>query len=597
MEGRFKHVRSTNVRDALSRLLGHKGQHTKEHFAALPWQEDVPRFMARLRSAPQAANWRRLHPGQSDRRPLAAELCILMAGRETAITTAKYSQIHHHTKGLDVRHELNKGGAVTQPLSERAWEIIATCARADGIDLTLPASKRDIPIFFKTGLAASDTGARHWDSYLKRVADGASPPLPHFSLHGFRSCFSDWGHSLEYRQNSEIVEMCLMHRTKTKTQEAYHRDKHYEEKRQVFEAWSRFCASTEPAPGDVVSMDRRHRKHYDDAELLKELRIIMTSRQAPNLWAATLLVVDRAGGEKTTLIGKRHRLRLKYRETYGYDDKTQRRRYLKDDLPLLDEMHCLLANGEVSNLWAATGKVVDRAEGTAQRQNIRHRLYKRYEEIHGKSEKCRGYVEADRSLVDEIHHLLTEGGAPTLSQAIWLIVHKAAGNQSADVKHQRLYHHYRDIHPDYQRFDGYAKDDAPLVEEMHRILCAGEAPNVWQATLLVMDRMKTRAMDARAKRHRLWLRFKETYGDKFNFESHAAADAPLVEEMREIMVSQKAPSLWAASLMVADRAAGDAKLDSKRQRLVGYYNDAYAAAAMRPFLDRMAAKVAEEGSP
>ena len=92
--------------------------------------------------------------------------------------------------------------------------------------------------------------------------------------------------------------------------------------------------------------------------------------------------------------------------------------------------------------------------------------------------------------------------------------------------------------------------------------------------------MKTRAMDARAKRHRLWLRFKETdLGDKFNFESHAAADAPLVDEMREIWVrSEKAPSLWAASLMVAGTAwRVTEKPDSKRQRLVRYYNDAYAA--------------------
>jgi hypothetical protein len=500
-------------RDALTRLLGHKDPHVKKHFAALPVPE-VPRFYARLRATPQAWNWLRLHPGLPDRRMLAAELCILLGGRDTAVCAAKYSQVQYHTKGLEIRHRPGKGGIEVQPCSQRAWEIITTCAAEDGVDLTAPSSKRNVPIFFKKGVASEEFGGgRHWDIYLKRITVGASPPFPHFTLHGFRSCLDDWAHANGF--DNELSEWLLMHRTKSATQKAYYRDKRYEERRAAFEAWAQYCAREQLPPGIVINMDKQHTKLVDDTELLEEIHEILTSGQAPNLWAATALVAERADG-RGALNGKRQRLRVKYRETYGYHDRDQRPLCQNDDLPLIDEMHVLLTNGEVRSLWAATDRVADRAKGIGKRVNTRDRLYRRYEEIYGKAEKYkfRGYLEADTP-----------------------------------------------------------EEDALLVAEMHRLLTVGEARSRAAAALEVADRAQGTdslpALQWRLVRH-----FQDTYGDQFKFDM-AAADAPLVQEMREMVRTGKAAGPWPAALLLAHRAAGDANLNSKRQRLYRYYNDAY----------------------
>lgn len=53
--------------------------------------------------------------------------------------------------------------------------------------------------------------------------------------------------------------------------------------------------------------------------------------------------------------------------------------------------------------------------------------------------------------------------------------------------------------------------------------------------------------------------------------SYAADDAPLLDEMRRRIDSGEAGTVWAATLLVADRAAGGGTLASKRQRLHGAF--------------------------
>jgi hypothetical protein len=584
-------------RDALSRLLGHKDEHVKQHFPALPI-EDVPRFMARLRATPQAWNWLRLHPGQPDRRMLAAELIILqVGGRETAVSTARYSQVHNYpannirkppaaghkaegqfTRGLEICHAAGKGGVSVVPLSERAWEIIITCAAEDGVDLTTPPAKRNVPIFFKSGIASQEFGGgKHWDQYLKRVAEGADPPFPDFTMHGTaRSSFSDWAYAkLEAEQRPDpngVVEMCQLHTTKTKTRAAYNRDEFYEQRRAWLEVWSQYCASRKLAPGEVINMDKHHTKSVDDTALLEELRGIMTTGQAPNLWAATALVAPRAGG-KATLNGKRQRLRIKYREKYGYDDKDIRPQCEEDDLPLVDEMLALLTNHEVRSLWEATDKVADRAKGSGKRVNTRDRLYRRFEEIYGNAEKYkfRGHVDANAHLIPEIHRLLTEGEAISLKQAIGMVAHKAVSDGDP---YSALRVQYLAQYPAYERFDGFVEEDAPLVKEMYDLLSAGKVFSRPDAGLMVLDRAQGDGASRDAKLQRLIRHFEETYGDEFKY-AKANADAPLVKEMHHLITTKKAGSKWAATGMVADRASGDATLWSKRVRLKRYYDDTY----------------------
>jgi integrase len=74
------------------------------------------------------------------------------------------------------------------------------------------------------------------------------------TTHGFRSSFSDW--SVE-RTNfpAKVREMALAYTVGDKVEAAYRRGDLFEKRRQLAEAWARFCASP-PVSGDVVPMRR-----------------------------------------------------------------------------------------------------------------------------------------------------------------------------------------------------------------------------------------------------------------------------------------------------------------------------------------------------
>jgi integrase len=72
------------------------------------------------------------------------------------------------------------------------------------------------------------------------------------TAHGFRSTFSDWAAE---RTNfpREVVEMALAHAIESKVEAAYRRGDLFEKRRQVMEAWARFCMSP-PAEGKAVAI-------------------------------------------------------------------------------------------------------------------------------------------------------------------------------------------------------------------------------------------------------------------------------------------------------------------------------------------------------
>jgi len=71
-----------------------------------------------------------------------------------------------------------------------------------------------------------------------------------FTAHGFRSTFSDWAAETTAFP-SEVREMALAHTIGNKVEAAYRRGDLFEKRRQLAEAWARYCA--EPAPaGDNV---------------------------------------------------------------------------------------------------------------------------------------------------------------------------------------------------------------------------------------------------------------------------------------------------------------------------------------------------------
>ena len=72
------------------------------------------------------------------------------------------------------------------------------------------------------------------------------------TAHGFRSTFSDW---CSERTNfpSEVREMALAHTVSDKVEAAYRRGDLFQKRRQVMDAWARFCTAPAVA-GEVVTL-------------------------------------------------------------------------------------------------------------------------------------------------------------------------------------------------------------------------------------------------------------------------------------------------------------------------------------------------------
>ena len=70
------------------------------------------------------------------------------------------------------------------------------------------------------------------------------------TAHGFRSSFSDWAAERTAFPRG-VVEMALAHAVENNVEAAYRRGDLFEKRRQLMDAWSRFCRSP-TANGEVV---------------------------------------------------------------------------------------------------------------------------------------------------------------------------------------------------------------------------------------------------------------------------------------------------------------------------------------------------------
>jgi integrase len=73
------------------------------------------------------------------------------------------------------------------------------------------------------------------------------------TAHGFRSTFRDWAAE---RTNfpSEVAEMALAHAVSDKVEAAYRRGDLFQKRRQLADAWAKFCATTAAESAKVVSI-------------------------------------------------------------------------------------------------------------------------------------------------------------------------------------------------------------------------------------------------------------------------------------------------------------------------------------------------------
>jgi len=193
-----------------------------KHHPALP-SRDLPAFIVELRA----------QVGVSAR---ALELAILTAARTGEVIGATWGEIDKGAKVWTVPAERMKGGRAHRvPLCERALEILKSLPREG--DHVFGGARAGKPL---SQMALLMT--------LRRMGRGG------LTVHGFRSTFRDWA-AERTSFPREVAEAALAHAIPDKVEAAYRRGDLLERRRQLMEAWSKYCAS---GPGTAAVVPIRH---------------------------------------------------------------------------------------------------------------------------------------------------------------------------------------------------------------------------------------------------------------------------------------------------------------------------------------------------
>jgi integrase len=210
-------------RGHLENLLPKKSKVRRvEHHAALPYA-GLAEFMVELRQREGIA-------------ARALEFAILTAARTGEVLSARWSEIDFKARLWTIPGSRMKAGKEHRvPLSDAARAVL------EGMEAT-----REGDFVFPGGRAGRPLSNMAFLMLLRRIGRGD------LTTHGFRSTFSDW---CSERTNfpAEVREMALAHAVGDKTELAYRRGDLFEKRRQVMDAWARFCsASTAPPTGATV---------------------------------------------------------------------------------------------------------------------------------------------------------------------------------------------------------------------------------------------------------------------------------------------------------------------------------------------------------
>jgi integrase len=213
-------------RGHLDKLLPARSKVQKvEHHPALPYDE-IADFGAVLR-------------GQDGIGARALEFLILTAARTGEIIGGRWDEVDFEDKIWVVPAARMKAGREHRvPLSGAALAILKQMREIRESDAVFPGGKKGKPLSNMAMLAV-----------LKRMGRND------LTAHGFRSTFRDWAAE---RTNfpREVVEMALAHTIDNKVEAAYRRGDLFQKRRQLMEAWARFCCTTR-SHGEVVPIGGR----------------------------------------------------------------------------------------------------------------------------------------------------------------------------------------------------------------------------------------------------------------------------------------------------------------------------------------------------
>lgn len=195
-----------------------------KHHPAMPF-DDVPAFIGELATRPAVA-------------ARALEFTIFTAARTEEVRGARRSEIDRAKKLWTVPEGRMKGAKEHRvPLSDAAVDVLEKAGCFDG----------DQNRYIFTGLRRTKPLSNM--AMLKLLQERMD--RPHLTVHGFRSSFSDWT-SERTHFAPEVREMALSHAIDNKVEAAYRRGELLEKRRELMDAWARFCMT--PLGGNVVPL-------------------------------------------------------------------------------------------------------------------------------------------------------------------------------------------------------------------------------------------------------------------------------------------------------------------------------------------------------
>lgn len=194
-----------------------------EHHAALPHVE-LPGFMTALRQQEGIA-------------ARALEFAILTAARTGEVISATWAEIDLEGCLWTVPAERMKADREHRvPLSEPALAILRTMAEVRQGEHVFPGAREGRPLSNMALLML-----------LRRMKRGD------LTAHGFRSSFRDWT-AERTGFPAEVAEMALAHVVGDKVEAAYRRGDLFNKRRQLAEAWARYCSEPATTGGNVVAI-------------------------------------------------------------------------------------------------------------------------------------------------------------------------------------------------------------------------------------------------------------------------------------------------------------------------------------------------------
>jgi integrase len=196
-------------RGHLDKLLPKRGKLTRGHHAAMEYAK-LPAFLAELRTRSATA-------------ARALEFCILTATRSGEALAARWNEIDMDAKVWTVPAARTKAAREHKvPLSDRALAILAEMEAGKAGEYVFPGHRPNKPL---SNMA--------FEMLLRRIG---SP----ITAHGFRSSFRDWaGNETVFPR--ELAEHALAHVIGDKAEQAYRRSDALARRRELMDAWARFC--------------------------------------------------------------------------------------------------------------------------------------------------------------------------------------------------------------------------------------------------------------------------------------------------------------------------------------------------------------------